>query len=400
MKKTVLTIVAIIGAACAMAQENDGLVYPNTFYASASVGGTAYSHSGTASFGAPSVDITGGVWLASPLAFQLAADGIMAPASNGNDALFFAFSAEFKWDVNSTFFHIYNKRFLSPIPFYPVVGLGPMLRVNTTGTGALDYSLDISLGLQAPMRINDHMDAVLQYKCFLLPQGFDNSHGDNYIHTLGLGVQLRQGADPYHRRTERYTRSIAEDWFMGVGIGPNYSAFDIFTNPNRGGLSMVGISPELMVGRNFSSFWALRLSLCGLSAHEHYDTVNEAAGASYRYSFFHADLMLNISNLILRGRGVRFNALPYLGAGPIWRYDMMKFEVAANAGVTLRYFISRKSDIYMDMRYVMVTPSLAGGLGPSGHSYGCGLPSVTFGYIYNFGHNTTRYRIPLDKLVK
>ena len=397
MKKLLLSVLMMGCLMVASAQENDGIVYPNTFYGSFNVGGFAYAHSQECSFGAPSFDLTGGVWLASPLAFQISTNGVLGSSAAGGNAMFLTAGAEFKWDANSTFFHVYNKNYLYPIPVYPLLGLGAIWCINTE-TSKLDNAFQMMLGLQAPYRVGNHMDAIFQYKCFFLPQGFDNSSGDNVMHTFGVGLLFRQSSEPFHRRTEHYTRSIGEDWFFGLGIGPNYSAFDLFTNPNLGGLSMVGVAPEIMFGRNFSNFWSVRFQLNGLTAHEQYDTLQGAAGQSYRYSSIHADLMLNVSNLIFRNRGVRFNVMPYLGAGPVWRYDILSFDVAADFGLFFRLYLSRKSDIYLDAKYMMVAPGIGGGMGPSEKFYGVGLPSFTVGYIYNFGHSTTRYRIPLYEL--
>lgn len=373
------------------AQENDGVVYPNAMYASFNVGAFGYSHAVNSSFGAPSFGLTGGCWVGTSLAAQLAFDGVLAPSNAGNNTLFLFGGAEFKWDVNSTFFHIYNKNFLYPIPFYPLIGLG--LSVCNLGDSAnADYAFYMMAGLQLPYRINENLDAIFQYKCFFLRQGFDNSPGDNYMHTFGVGLLFSQRRDPFHRRTIFSTRDKSEDWFIGLGIGANYSAFDIFTNPDLGGASMIGVAPELMIGRNFSNFWSVRLQLCGLSAHEIYDTLHQTAGQSYRFSHLHADLMLNFTSMFSQHRGVKFNVMPYLGAGPVWRYDKITFDVAADFGIFLRYYLGRKSDIYLDAKYIMVAPSIGGGRGPSGNFYGVGLPSVTIGYIYNLGQHTTRYR--------
>lgn len=394
MKKILLSVLTACLLLTARAQENDGIVYSNTLFGSFAVGASAYSHNGESSFGVPSVNLTGGVWLASPLAFQVSLDGIMGSDAAGNSSTFLFANAEFKWDVNSTFFHVYNRNYLSPVPFYPILGLGAAWLMDMDNS-SIDNAFQMMLGLQAPYRIGNYMDAILQYKCYFLPQGFDNSPGDNYLHTFGVGLLFRQSTEPFHRRTERYTRGLAEDWFIGVGVGPNYSAFDLFTNDHLGGLDMVGVSPELMFGRNFSNFWSVRAEVGGFSAHEQYDTINLCAGPGYRYAFLHADLMLNVSNLIFRGRGVRFNLLPYLGAGPVWRFDRPSFDVATNFGLLFRYYLGRRGDLFLDAKYVMVTPSIGGGMGPSGKFYGVGLPSITMGYIHNFGQNSTRYRIPI-----
>lgn len=396
MKKLLSSLMLVVCLVAAQAQSERSIIYPGTLYGSFGVGAFAYGHSQTSSFGAPYFGLAGGCWIADPLALQLAVDGVMGPSYSGDNSLFIFASTEFKWDVNKTFFHVYNNNFLSPIPFYPMLGLGLAWRNEMEG-GAVERAIQSMLGIQVPFRLNSHLDAVLEYKCFFLPQDFDLSFGDNFMHTFGLGLMFRQGDDPYHRRTEYETRSLGDDWFVGLGIGPNYSAFDLFTEPQYGGLAMVGIAPEVMFGRNFSNFWTVRVELCGLTAHEQYDTIKEETTADYSYSFLHADVMVNLSSLFANKRGFRLGIMPYLGAGPVWRYDDVKFDYAADMGIFLRYYLDRKSDLYLDMKYVMVTPSLGGGTGPSGAFYGVGLPSVTVGYIYNFGQNSTRYRMPLNK---
>ena len=263
MKKICILLATIGLALGARAQEgNYGLVYPNSFYGSFAVGANLLHTGHESSFGVPSVNLTGGVWLASPLAFQIALDGAL------NDGQLLALvSAEFKWDVNSTFFHVYSNRFLKPIPFYTTLGLGMSVLSDMEDAASHDNSFQVSLGLQVPCRLTDHTDAILQYRCVFMPQGFAGSHGDNFFHTFGLGLQYRQSADPYHRRTERYTRSIGEDWFISLGVGPNYSSFEPFTNPNAWHTEMIGWAPEVAVGRNFSNFWSVRFVLNGAVRH-------------------------------------------------------------------------------------------------------------------------------------
>ena len=398
MKKLLLIALLLCCGLTLKAQDNDGIIFPGTMYGSIGLG--AYDHvmDGVGKFGAPAVNLTGGFWVSDPLAIQLSLDAM--PGTNHLDhSVFFVFAnTEFKWDINSTFFHIYNKNYLSPVPVYFIYGVGMGDCMDFDSASDSDYTYQMILGIQAPYRISEKTDAILQYKCFILPQRFDGAEKSNVLHTFGIGLLFRQSSEPFHRRTERYSRSKAEDWFFGLGIGPNFSAFEIFTNPNLGGMGMVGVAPEIMFGRNFSNFWTLRVQLGGLTGHEIYDTLHQQAGPSYKFSHIHTDVMFNLSSLFWRGRGVSFNIMPYFGGGPVWRYDNPSFLMAAEGGLFLRQYISSKSDIYLDMRYLMVPPRIGGSRGPSGKFYGVGLPSVTVGYIYNFGHNTTRYRIPLTEL--
>ena len=157
-----------------------------------------------------------------------------------------------------------------------------------------------------------------------------------------------------------------------------------------------------MFGRNCSNFWTIRFELTGLTAHGPYDTINEQAGDGYTFGMLHSDVMLNLTHAIKFTRGKKLNVLPYLGAGMVWRFDKPQFDMGADFGVMLRYYIGRRSDLYADLKYLMVPPRIGGGIGPEGPLPGIfgynvvwvGLPSITLGYIYNFGTNTTRYRLP------
>ena len=107
--------------------------------------------------------------------------------------------------------------------------------------------------------------------------------------------------------------------------------------------------------------------------------------------------MINLTHLANFRRGQKWNFMPYLGAGPVWRYgDAPKFHVAADAGLFIRRFIDNAGDFYIDLKYIMVPPRVAGNTGPSGSILGVGYPSITFGYIHNFGRSTTRFRQPVN----
>ncbi|MBR6843718.1 MAG: hypothetical protein IKM79_01325, partial [Bacteroidales bacterium] len=70
------------------------------------------------------------------------------------------------------------------------------------------------------------------------------------------------------------------------------------------------------------------------------------------------------------------------------------FDMAADFGLFVRRYISKEGDFFIDLKYVMMAPRIGGGAGPEGDIYGVGIPSLTFGYIHNFGHSSTRYRVP------
>ena len=338
-----------------------------------------------------------GKWILSPLALRGSFNFMTAPAltEGRNFEPFASAGVEFLWDVNSTFFRIRNWRFNA----YPMIGLGLFFRGGYNDgvrSHPTDHSVHTMFGLHMPFRLSETFDLFLEYKGYLLDYGFDGG-GESGVrmHSLTAGFNLRFFQSPFNRRTEFESRSTLEDWFIGFGIGPNYSLFDMFANPNHGGFKMVGVAPEIMFGRNFSNFWTIRFELTGLSAHEIYDTVTQEAGDAYTFSMFHADLMVNLTHVLNYKRGVKWNVLPYLGAGAIWRYGNINYKMSGDAGIMFRRYIDQMGDFFIDLKYMLVHPSISGGVGPSGVYYGVGIPSITFGYIHNFGASSTRYRLPV-----
>lgn len=406
MKKLILTLV--LAAMCLGANAQREAAYAdNTFFWSLGVGGTFYQHSGTSATGVPAGGLYFGRWLMKPLAFRIAADVVMAPSyrqqSTGGSTMFFFGSAEFMWDVNATFFHVYNKNFLYPFPFYPLIGLGAAYRTagkaDTTSFGP-DRDFQAMLGFHFPVRIGRKWDAFLEYKCFFLPQTFDDSYENNYMHTVTVGLTRRWADNPYGRRTAYETRNTDEDWFAGFGAGMSFSSFG-FEHMFDGVGKLWIPTPEGMFGRNYSNVWTIRFELSGFFARERYIQLNDSTGRTgrwYTYNYLHADFMLNASHLFNFNRGVKWNFLPYLGAGPIVRYSSRPiFTVAADAGLMARRYIDQMGDFYIDLKYVIAPPRFAGNNSVTSNGiFSVGYPMITMGYIYNFGHSTTRYRMPVN----
>ena len=336
---------------------------------------------------------------------RLSADATLVPSylqsGTSESSLFLIATGELMCDLNSTFFHLYNRNYQYPIPFYPLLGLGMVYRPEVTVgsvTDKTDYDFLAMLGIHAPFRIATYWDVFFQYKCYFLPQGFDGSNGDNFLHSATIGVTHRWSDNPYHRQSLTGSRSKTEDWFFGVGMGPNFSSF-AFEHLDEPG--MYGLSPEVMVGRNLTPFWGIRLQLGGLTAHQRYDSINGLPGEGYRFSNLHLDLLMNLSNSMDFSRGRRLNFIPYIGAGLVWRYDNVMFDMQADAGLLLRYYLTVHSDLYADVRYTMVHPRIGGETGSAteGRPHGdltVGIPSITVGWLFNIGRSTTRYRVTYE----
>lgn len=337
-----------------------------------------------------------GKWILSPLAFRVSFDFMNVPyAYTGENytASFALGTAEFLWDFNSTFSHIKHWK----LNFYPMLGLGLSFR-SAGGNHGTDHEFQGMLGGHLAWRFAKTWELYFQGKVHFFPEASEG--GGSYLTGLTFGITKQFTESPFHRRTEHESRTVAEDWFMGFGIGPNFSSFTFeHIAPSDG---MWGIAPEIMFGRNYSNFWTIRFELDGLTAHERYDTVKGEPGKGYSFSTFHTDVMVNLTHALKFTRGKRLNVLPYLGAGLAWRYDQLAFDMSADFGLFFRYYLGYHGDLYLDLKYQMVTPRIGGSTGESGPGTGLvsspilwvGLPSITVGYIYNFGHSTTRYRLP------
>lgn len=398
MKKIILTLLLLSGLAGARAQI--GTDFGVNMFMTMGGGMSIYKNGDAPVQTGFSGGIGVGKWILTPLAGRVNLDFMELPSVQdpAYTASFAMASMQFLWDPMATFSRVRQWR----VNFYPMIGLGIAFRsAFSTETTSYPTDRDVqgSLGLHLTCDLGSGWDFFLEPRCFFFPDHFDAGGEGNYMGSVTVGFNHRFTESPYSRRTEFESRSQGDDWFLGFGIGPNYSAFELFSNPNNGGLTMLGVSPELMFGRNFSNFWTIRFEFTGLTAHEQFDTVRQEAGDSYTYTMLHADVMMNLSHLFNFKRGVRFNVLPYLGAGSIWRYDNIMFDMAADFGVMGRYYVNHKSDFYVDLKYLMIPPRIAGGIGPKGDIYGVGILSLTFGYIYNFGSSSTRYRMPVNSVI-
>lgn len=394
MKKLLLTLL-LVGSLLGVSAQKEGAYADNTFFLSMNVGGAYYHHEGSGTLGVPSAGVYLGRWLMRPLAFRIAGDMAMIPANSeaGTDGgMFVMGSAQFMWDINSTFFHVYNRNYQYPIPFYPMIGLGVLYK-----TEGPDRDFQGMLGAHIPFRIGELWDAALEYKCFFLPAHFDGSMTrSSLLHTVGIGLSRRWSDDPYHRRTAFESRNTGEDWFTGFGVGALFNSFE-FEHVLTPGSKLWNITGDMMVGRNWSNIWTIRFELSGFFGRGRY--VNNKPGLWYTFNSLHTDFMINLSNLANFRRGRKWSFLPYLGAGPVWRYKHPVFSLGADGGLMVRRYVDNMGDFFVDFKYIMVTPYFAGGTGPSGSYLGVGYPMVTVGYICNWGHSTTRYRMPVNSCV-
>lgn len=372
-----------------------GSSFQTNLFVSGKAGGVLYNNDNGMAVGFGG-GLSIGKWIAEPLALRANVDMGMIPSreqtATGGSTMHLQPSLDAIFDLWAVFGDGPQNWY---IRVYPMVGIGGLFRSFDLNEDNPYNVFEVSMGLHIPFSYPRYTKwaGFLEYKYIMLPERYDRNPGNVGLNSISLGLTRRFNMDPNHRRTAQESHDVGDDWFAGCGIGVNYSSFDLFSNPNLGGMAMIGVAPEIMFGRNYSNFWTLRIGLTGLSAHEQFDTLSSTA-KEYMFTFVHADLMVNISHAINFKRGVKWNVLPYIGVGPVWRYDDMVMNMAGNLGIMFRRYLNEAGDFYIDAKYVMVPPAIGGGRGPSGSIYGVGLPSITAGYIYNFGVTSARYRQP------
>ncbi|MBP3763874.1 MAG: hypothetical protein J6I49_08380 [Bacteroidales bacterium] len=410
MKKLLIVLVAM-GLAAGVGAQKVLSLKENAFL-SLNGGMTMYLYAGDSPTMGYNASAALGQWIIRPLAFRLAYDGVFAPsysktlAGLDGDVVFHMVSGQFLWDIPATLGRVHL--FGNHLGIYPIVGLGLLRRGSDPNLASADNEFQTMLGLQlAWHRERDsRLDIFLEAKNFFLPQGFDGSHGSNNFLNANLGLSYYWGRSYYRGRRANESRNIQEDWFIGFGGGALFSSFEFEYFLDKKALKLWHYVPEVMLGRNYSSAWTIRFELTGLFARERYKqqqvlnpdgsiSTEYVPGLPYKFTMLHADLMLNLLGLDGTRPGRKWAIMPYIGAGPIWRYDSHPvFNVAGDAGLFFRRYISPEGDFYMDLKYIMVTPRTAGGYGPSGNILGVGYPMFTIGYIHNFNHSTTGYRQP------
>lgn len=418
MKKLLVSLLALTLWASASAQKE--LSLKENSFISLSGGMTWYVHEGDSPTSGYNFSVGLGQWIIRPLAFRLAYDGVFAPSyaktisSQYDDAsaMFHMVSGEFLWDPLATFgrVHLLGVHF----GIYPIIGLGLLRRGSDTDIDNADNEFQTMLGVQVAWhrQRDSRLDLFLEVKNFFLPQRFDASYGGNNFLMANAGLSFFWGRPYYRGRRIHESRANDEDWFVGFGGGVLFSSFEFEHVFDKQGLKLWNFAPEIMLGRNYSSIWTIRLELSGLFARERYKeapvvnpdgtvSTQYVPGMPYKFGMLHADLMMNLSNLTGLRPGRKWAIMPYLGAGPIWRYDSYPvFNVAGDAGLFFRRYVGMRGDLYLDLKYIMVTPRLGGGYGPSGSIFGVGFPTFTIGYIHNFNHSTTNYRLPSNHSIE
>lgn len=283
---------------------------------------------------------------------------------------------DFLWNITNTL--------LGPTPnrihnLYGIYGMAVVRRTDSHRGSDNDFSLIV--GLRYECQFNHGFYAFADGQALLLPPDFDEHVRLSLLPALSIGLSYRFIDNPY-----RFYRGDSQhpsyDWFFAISAGLNSLQYrGIGDFQSRMGLSTPAV--ELSIGKNFSSYWSGRFQWSGLQIRSDYN-----ASAFFN---LHADLMLNLSNLIVQShRAPRFSIYGYGGAGSMMRFDTENsFQFALVGGFYNRLIVGYHSDIFVDIKYSLTPPRFAH-VSYNQSAYTVGILTLTAGYVFNLGKNSCR----------
>ena len=198
------------------------------------------------------------------------------------------------------------------------------------------------------------------------------------------------------KRYEVVTNNFWDNWFVSVGGGGQLYFGDHDHQLQLG--QWISPAVDVAVGKWFSPELGMRLmysgfALRGATQDGTHSLGTEIKGKPWhgywlknsRFGFFfiHADVMLNLSNVIGGYKETRvYNISPYLGVGVMRAYDApTATEFALNAGLMNSFRITPALDINLDIRGAMVSDRFDG---EAGGRSGEGLLTASVGLTYKF----------------
>lgn len=171
------------------------------------------------------------------------------------------------------------------------------------------------------------------------------------------------------------TNKFFDNWFVGVGGGVNIALDDVDDLT-----SGTGFATDVFVGKWIEPCWGIRAGWQGLkNSFDNYD--------SFKYNYFHGDLLWNVSNQFWGYKEKRvYNLVPYLTAGLVSTDSGKGF--AAGAGLLNTFRLGNRVSLFVDARAIALNAS---DLYDGPASGAASNVSVTGGLTFNLGKtNWTR----------
>lgn len=227
--------------------------------------------------------------------------------------------------------------------------------------------------------ISNATQLSIEFKSHIIPPHFDQCNTVSALTSLSVGILHNLNSMARHNGTIDGFYPFQGNWHLSVSAGANMFQYRGITGFNQRIQQTTGAA-EISIGKNLSPILGFRLCASGF----------EAATSESHFKFIdgHLDLMFNITNLIEQQQRRRFNFLFYAGGGIIDRLDTHQPTLQVDFGANTRFWLSERSDLFIDLRYNLIHYTFANI--SSQKLFSVGMATLSVGYSYNFGKSTCR----------
>lgn len=213
---------------------------------------------------------------------------------------------------------------------------------------------------------------LMEGKAYFFLPDFDYNEKLSSMFTLTFGIQHRFNDSPYRNGMNSGSQSMYENWFASINAGVNSLQYSGLLSTER--THLLKPAAEISVGKYLSPIIGARLSVLGISA--------ATSKSTFKFANAHADILLNLSNMKTPRQNRPLTFSLYLGAGLIDRLDENTLAISANVGLLSRIWLSNRSDLLVDLRYMATTSNYVHEMGPQGKT-SVGMLTASVGYCYN-----------------
>ena len=334
------------------------------------------------------LELAVGYHLSNDIAFRARLSGMTNVGAAGTTGTYLYGMGDLMWNLTNSFFgfNYYRRSTLSAF-----LGFG---LVHATG----DNDFALSLGLHGETVVTGPLRAFAELKAMVHPSEFDDNERMSFAPMASVGLSLLMNENAFFNAEKSGMPHANSDWYVGLGVlsatSMQYAGIESMGQRMR----QVRPSFNFALGKRLTPCWNGRFSLgIGLAAYrdvEYLPLNPEPQLVDYNFNFatLQADLMLDLTQAVLQRRYMqKFSLYPYLGTGLLMRFDHAdELRLALNAGLSLRYILTSRGDLFLDARYALTESRFTHVEGYPQGRFSVGLASLTAGYIINIGESRFR----------
>lgn len=234
-------------------------------------------------------------------------------------------------------------------------------------------------GLKYTYPIFNGMYFLAEGKALIFTSRFDYNKKMSAKFLLSIGIEQRFNDNSYRNGIYSGPNSSFENWHVTLSGGINSLQYSGLTSSER--THLIKPAAELSIGKYLSPVMGIRLGLLGISA--------ATANKEFNILNTHIDMTFNLANMKTPQQNRPFNISLYAGVGLINRFDMHNMTANINAGALGRIWLTKRSDLTLDLRYTMTMSRFLSDMPNQGRT-SVGLFSALVGYTYNITNGSLR----------